>query len=74
MKTTYNRNLSGQLAKRIRALRGDQTQREFAKRVGITHATLNRIEQQTQNVTLKTLQLMCDRLRCGAGYLFGEED
>jgi transcriptional regulator with XRE-family HTH domain len=33
------------LAKKFRVLRGKQTQREFARKLGTTQATINRIEQ-----------------------------
>ena len=65
--------LSKQLANRIRELRGDLTQEAFAQRLGIHQATLNRIEQQKQNVTLATLQKICQRLDCSIASLFGEQ-
>jgi DNA-binding Xre family transcriptional regulator len=52
------------LAKNLRKLRGDETQQAFAKRFGISHATINRIEQQKQNVTLAMLERFCRVLRC----------
>lgn len=58
------RNFKATLASNIRRLRGDKTQTEFAKKLAITQSSLNRIEQATQNVTLETLQKMCDRLKC----------
>lgn len=66
-------DLAKTLAKRLRDLRGDQTQREFAQRLGIDQATLNRVEQGQENVTLATLQKICNRLKCKIGWLFGEE-
>lgn len=52
------------LAKKMRAFRGDMTQRDFAEKMGTTQATINRIEQGEQNVTLDTLYLFCKKLRC----------
>lgn len=66
--------LAEKLGKKLRTLRGDMTQRDFARRIGISQPVLNRIEQGTQNVTLETIQRMCDRLNCGIGYLFGEDE
>jgi transcriptional regulator with XRE-family HTH domain len=55
------------LAKVIRALRGDQTQRAFARKLGIDQAALNRIEQGKENITLKTIQKLCNSLRFSVG-------
>lgn len=66
--------LATNLARRIRELRGDLTQREFADKLKIDHATVNRIEQEKENITLRTLQKICDGLKCRVGWLFYEED
>lgn len=63
-------DLAEQLARRLRELRGDLTQEAFARRLGINQATLNRLELQKQNVTLATLQKICDRLNCTICGLF----
>jgi DNA-binding Xre family transcriptional regulator len=60
------------LAKRLRALRGGAPQRAFARRLGVSVATLNRLESCQQNVTLGTLEKLCTRLKCGIGDLFEE--
>lgn len=65
-------NLAKGLAKRLKELRGDQTQRGFAKKLGIDVATLNRIEQKRENITLKTVQKICKNLKCKVGWLFYE--
>ena len=67
-------DIAKKLSKRIKALRGKKTQREFAKKLNINVGTLNRIEQGRENITLKTLQRMCSALKCSVGYLFGESD
>jgi transcriptional regulator with XRE-family HTH domain len=64
--------LEKRLAKTLRRLRGETTQRDFAKKLGIDHGSLNRIEQGKQNVTIKTLQKLCDRLKCDIDRLFEE--
>lgn len=51
------------LAKSVRRLRGNATQTDFGKRLGISHATINRIEQQNQNVTLQLLERFCTVLK-----------
>jgi transcriptional regulator with XRE-family HTH domain len=58
------------LAKNIRALRGDKTQDAFARKLGISQATLARLESGAQNTTIKTLQQICKALRCDIGELF----
>ena len=61
------------LAKNIRRLRGDATQQEFAKRFGISHATINRIEQLKQNVTILLLEKLCKTLKCRSSDLLEKE-
>ena len=58
------------LARNIRALRGDKTQDAFARKLGISQATLARLESGAQNTTIKTLQQICKALRCDLGELF----
>ena len=62
-------NLALRLAKRMRALRGGQSQLQFCKRVGLSQSSYNRIEMGQQNVTLKTLDILCQRLKCTPGFL-----
>ena len=61
------------LAKKLKKLRGEATQREFARRIGINAGSLNRLEQARQNVTLATLHKICVRLRCDIVDLFDTE-
>ena len=63
-------DLSSILAKNIRALRGDKTQDAFARKLGISQATLARLESGAQNTTIKTLQQICKALRCDIGELY----
>jgi len=64
--------LEKKLARTLRRLRGDTTQRDFAKKLGIDHGSLNRIEQAKQNVTIKTLHKLCERLKCNIADLFDD--
>jgi DNA-binding Xre family transcriptional regulator len=41
--------------------------------MGISDSTLHRMEMGEQNVTLKTLEQICDRLKSKISELFGEE-
>jgi DNA-binding XRE family transcriptional regulator len=62
--------LSDKLAKNLKARRGKLTQDEFARKLGISRATLNRLESASQNTTLKTLNQITRSLRCDVGELF----
>lgn len=63
-------HLSNRLAENIRSRRGDLRQRAFAKTLGVSQSTLNKIENNTGNVTLDTLDTMCKHLKCDIGELF----
>ncbi|WP_428408657.1 helix-turn-helix domain-containing protein [Hyphococcus sp.] len=65
-------NFRKNLALNIRARRGKLTQKQFARKLGIDQASVNRIELGEQNVTIDTLQLICDRLKCDAGDLLDD--
>ena len=62
------------LADNIRAARGEMTQTAFARKVGVNQASINRIEQGLQNVTIDTLERLCRKLKCSAGDLLDPED
>ena len=61
------------LARRLLELRGDTPQYQFAHRLGISKSSLNRMEIGDQNVSLKTLDRLCARLRCDVVDLFPKE-
>lgn len=65
-------DLAGQLADSLRRLRegAGLSQVELAKTLGLSQATLNRLENSSQNVTLKTLERLCAALRCQIAELF----
>ncbi len=54
----------------IRQRRGNMPQREFARRIGLAQSTIMRIENQEQNVTLKTLEQLCEAFRVEVADLF----
>lgn len=66
----WTMNLSEKLARNLRARRGQQTQEAFARKLGISRATLTRLESASQNTTLKTLDQLSKSLRCDVGDLF----
>jgi transcriptional regulator with XRE-family HTH domain len=61
------------LAKKLKRLRGDYGQREFAIRIGIEPSQLNRLEQGTLNTTLKTIDQLCRGLKCTPAELFFDD-
>lgn len=63
-------NLTERLAHRLKVLRGDASQLQFAKRLGVSKSSLHRMEQGEQNVSLKTLDTLCRRLKCDISDLF----
>ncbi len=62
--------LAEKLAIYLRARRGEVTQEVFARKLGISRATLTRLENSGQNTTLKTLDQLTKSLRCNIGELF----
>ena len=63
-------SLSSRLAKNLRKRRGPKSQYAFARKLGISQASLNRIENNFQNVTLATLEQLIKVLKCDIGDLF----
>ncbi len=43
----------------------------FARKLGISSLTLQRIEVGEQNVTIDTLERLCRRLKCTPSDIFG---
>jgi len=64
--------LEKRLGKRLRALRGEASLRDFARKLGVDAGSLNRMEHAKQNVTIKTLGKFCVRLKCDIGDLFSD--
>ena len=56
-----------QLAEFLRKQRGAETYAQFARRVGLSSSTLQRLEVGEQNVTIDTLELLTHRLKCKVG-------
>ncbi len=66
------KTLADRLGKRLRDLRGEESQLAFAKKLGISKSSLNRMEIGEQNVSLKTLDTLCRRLKRDIGDLFSD--
>ena len=62
------------LAKRLGAFlrkkRGNLTYAQFARKAGLSDSTLHRLEMGEQNVTLKTIEHLTQRLKCTVSDLF----
>lgn len=63
-------NLARQLAENLRVRRGSPTQEALARKLGISRATLTRLESAAQNTTIKTLEQIAGALRCSVAELF----
>jgi DNA-binding Xre family transcriptional regulator len=63
-------SLATRLGKRLQELRGEEPQLKFSRKLGISNSSLNRMEQGEQNVSLKTLDVLCKRLKCDVADLF----
>jgi DNA-binding Xre family transcriptional regulator len=50
--------------------RGNKSQDEFSRKLGISRATLSRLESGSQNTTINTLEQISKALRCNVGDLF----
>ncbi len=60
------------LAEFLRKKRGDETVRDFARKIGLTYGTLHRIENLQQSLTVGKLGEIMDRLDCSLDDIFGK--
>ena len=63
--------LEKSLSKRLKELRGEASQVQFARKLGIAQSTLNRIEGCEQSVTLHMLEQIADRMKVSVQILLG---
>jgi transcriptional regulator with XRE-family HTH domain len=63
-------DLATRLARNLRHRRKQLTQEAFARKLGVSRATLTRLENGAQNTTIRTLQQITKALRCDIGDLF----
>ena len=63
-------NLEKRLSENLKKRRGNLTQEVFARKLGISRATLTRLENCSQNTTIKTLEQISKSLKCDVGDLF----
>lgn len=65
-----NMTLAERLAHNLKKRRGGMTQEQFAKKLGISRATLTRLENAAQNTTLQTIEQISKSCKCDVGELF----
>jgi DNA-binding Xre family transcriptional regulator len=63
-------SLQKQLAQFLRKKRGELSYPAFARKTGISSASLHRMEMGEQNVTLKTLEFILKRFKCKVSDIF----
>ena len=66
--------LARRLAEGLARSRGEESQNRFSRRLGISNASLNRIENRIQNVSLETLEKLCFALKCDIVDLFPPQE
>ena len=59
------------LSEYLRKTRGAQTVRAFARKIGLTHGTLHRIENLQQSLTVGKLGQIMEKLDCSWDDIFG---
>jgi transcriptional regulator with XRE-family HTH domain len=59
------------LSEYLRKTRGNQTVRAFARKIGLTHGTLHRIENLQQSLTVGKLGHIMEKLDCSWEEIFG---
>jgi len=67
-------SLQKQLGQFLRKKRGEMSYPAFARKIGISSASLHRMEMGEQNVTLKTLEHILKRFKCSASDIFDEQN
>lgn len=64
--------LQKRLGRFLHQRRGAMSLSAFARKLGISSSSLQRMEMGEQNVTLKTLELLLRRLKCGISEVFDD--
>jgi transcriptional regulator with XRE-family HTH domain len=66
-------SLDKQLAVFLRKERGELSYAQFAKKVGVSHTTLHRIERGEHRLTLSKLELIMSKLKVTLRDIFADE-
>lgn len=67
------KNLDGQLAKFLRKQRGEMSYAQFAKKTGLSHTMLHRLEMGERHITLKKLEVLMEKLKLKLSDIFPNE-
>jgi len=67
------RDFDAQLARFLRKTRGSLSYAQFAKKTGLSHTTLHRIERREHHLTLHKLERVLDKLKMRLSDFFPEE-
>ena len=67
-------SLETQLGKFLRPRCGGMTFAQFSKKLDLPPSTLHRLEQGAQSITLRGLQQIMRRLKCGLAEIFPDEE
>jgi transcriptional regulator with XRE-family HTH domain len=67
------KSLDGQLAKFLRKQRGEMSYAQFAKKTGISHTMLHRLEMRERHITLNKLETILNRLKIKLADIFPDE-
>ena len=70
MRMRPSEKLMKRIADKFKELRGEQSQLQFAKKMGISQSSLNRIENKDQNISLYVLERVASRLKIDIKDLF----
>ena len=68
--STMAQKMAKQLGDFLRKKRGDLTYAQFARKMGVSDSSLQRLEMGEQNVTLGTLEQIRKRLKCKVSDIF----
>ncbi len=63
-------SLEDQLARFLRERRGEMTYAQFSRKLGFPPSTPHRLEQGSQSITLRGLQQILRKLKCGLADVF----
>jgi len=67
-------SLQKQIGRFLRRKRGDKTYAHFARQIGLSASSLQRMELGQQNVTVATLEFLLKRFKCRITDIFDSEE
>lgn len=62
-----------QIGRFLRTKRGDLTLAQFARKIGLSDSTLQRLEIGEQNLTIDSLEQIAKRLKCDVREIFAQD-